>query len=62
MRVFEAKQIYADVIVRDTDPTMVRDFVHAKFMKIFEDYSPKVVPKSIDEAVIDFFSGSFKNK
>lgn len=53
MRVFEAKQIFPDVIVRDTDPSMVRD-VHGKFMKIFEDYSPKVIPKSIDEAVIDF--------
>lgn len=53
MRVFEAKQICPGVIVRDTDPAMVRD-VHSKFMKIFEDYSPRVVPKSIDEAVIDF--------
>src|SRR3989339_840987 len=34
MRVFEAKQIYSHVIVRDTDPAMVRD-VNSKFMKIF---------------------------
>ncbi len=53
MRVFEAKQIYPDVIVRDTDPTMVRD-VNLKLMKIFQDYSPYVVPKSIDEAIINF--------
>lgn len=53
MRVYEAKQIYPNVIVRDTDPDMVRD-VHSKFMKIFQDYSPKVIPKSIDEAIIDF--------
>jgi DNA polymerase-4 len=53
MRVYEAKQIYPGVIVRDTDPMMVRD-VHSRFMKIFYDYSPKVIPKSIDEAVIDF--------
>lgn len=53
MRVFEAKQIYPNVIVRDTDPLLVRD-VHSKFMKIFQDYSPKVTPRSIDEAVIDF--------
>ena len=53
MRVFEAKQIYSHVIVRDTDPAMVRD-VNSKFMKIFQDYSPCVIPKSIDEAVLDF--------
>jgi DNA polymerase-4 len=53
MRVFEAKQIYPNIIVRDTDPELVRD-VNSKFMKIFQDYSPKVIPKSIDEAIIDF--------
>lgn len=53
MRVFEARQICSNVIVRDTDPAMVRD-VNSKFMKIFQDYSPKVIPKSIDEAIIDF--------
>lgn len=53
MRVYEAKQIYPNVVICDTDPIMVRD-VHSKFMKIFQDYSPKVIPKSIDEAIIDF--------
>jgi len=53
MRVYEAKQICPNVIIRDTDPILVRD-VHSKFMKIFDDYSPYVIPKSIDEAVIDF--------
>src|SRR5260370_31459211 len=28
--------------------------VHRQFSRIFKDYSPDVVPKSIDEAVIDF--------
>ena len=60
MRVFEAKQIYSHVIVRDTDPAMVRD-VNSKFMKIFQDYSPCVIPKSIDEAIIDFSPVFFKN-
>lgn len=54
MRVFEAKQICPKVIVRDTDPVMVRD-VSQKFIKIFNDYSPRVIPKSIDEALIDFY-------
>ena len=49
MKVYEAKKIYPNVIVRDTDPIIVRD-VHSKFMKIFGDYSPHVIPKSIDEA------------
>ncbi len=53
MRVFEAKQICPSVIVRNTDPAMVRD-VNLRFMKILKDYSPKVIPKSIDEAIIDF--------
>ena len=53
MRVFEAKQICPSVIIRDTDPELVRD-VNSKFMKIFQDYSPKIIPKSIDEAIIDF--------
>ena len=53
MKVFEAKQICPNVIIRDTNTDMVRD-VNLKFMKIFEDYSPCVIPKSIDEAIIDF--------
>jgi len=53
MRVRDAKLISKDVIVRETDPMMVRD-VHIKFKKIFQDYTPSVTPKSIDEAVLDF--------
>lgn len=53
MTVREARLICRDVIVRTPDPPLVRD-VHVKFKKIFGDYSPTVIPKSIDEAVIDF--------
>lgn len=53
MRVKEARSICSSIIVCDTDPALVRD-VHVKFKKIFQDYSPHVFPKSIDEAVIDF--------
>ena len=49
----QAKEVCPHVIVRTPDPEMVRD-VHRKFRTIFETYSPDVVPKSIDEAVIDF--------
>lgn len=53
MTVREAKLLCKDVVVRTPDPPMVRD-VHIRFRAIFKDYSPEVVPKSIDEAVIDF--------
>ena len=52
MTVGDAKLLYPRVIVRMPDPPKYR-FVHWKFKKIFEDYSPDVTPKSIDEAVID---------
>ena len=53
MRVRDAKLLYKDVIVRTPDPPKYRA-VHMQFKKIFQDYSPNVTPKSIDEAVIDF--------
>jgi len=53
MRVGDAKKIYPGVIVRESDPEMIRD-VSGKFMRICHDYSPDVAPKSIDELVINF--------
>ncbi len=53
MTVREAKLICNQTIVLETDPPKYRD-VHIKFRKIFNDYSDKVTPKSIDEAIIDF--------
>ena len=53
MRVFEAKLICPNITVKFPDPDKYRD-VHKKFMSIFKEYSPDVVAKSIDEAVIDF--------
>lgn len=53
MRVLEAKLINKNIIVRTPDVSLIRD-VHGKFKRIFGDYSPTVVPKSIDEAIIDF--------
>ncbi len=55
MTVREARYLYPDLIVRAPDPPKYR-FVHQQFSKIFRDFSPDVVPKSIDEAVIDFTS------
>ncbi len=53
MRVRDAQAIYPQVVVLPPDPPKYRD-IHHKFKKIFQSYSPKVFPKSIDEAVIDF--------
>lgn len=53
MTVREGKLLYPDLIIRPSDPVLVRD-VHIKFRNICRDYSPKVTPKSIDELIIDF--------
>ncbi|HWY79814.1 MAG TPA: hypothetical protein VNW29_05660 [Candidatus Sulfotelmatobacter sp.] len=53
MRVSDAQSLYPQVVVCIPDPPKYRD-VHLKFKKIFQDYSPDVIPKSIDEAIIDF--------
>lgn len=53
MTVREAKLLCPSVIVRASEPELVRD-VHIKFRNICRDYSSNVVPKSIDELVIDF--------
>ena len=53
MTVREGKLLFPNLIVRPSDPILVRD-VHIKFRNICRDYSPNVAPKSIDELVIDF--------
>ena len=53
MRISDAQNIYPRLIIRTPDAPKYRD-VHLKFKKIFQDYSPDVVPKSIDEALINF--------
>ena len=52
-RVHEALELSKDVIILPPDPKKYF-YVHQQFRTIFRDYSPIVVPKSIDEAVIDF--------
>lgn len=61
MTVRDAHALYSGVLVRTPDPPMVRD-VHAKFRKIFNDYSPHVTPKSIDEAIINFEHTLYEQK
>jgi len=53
MRVREAKDIFSNLIIREPDTVLIRD-VHQKFRKICLEYSPDVIPKSIDEVVINF--------
>jgi DNA polymerase-4 len=53
MTVREGKLLFPNLIVRPSDPVLVRD-VHIKFRNICRDYSPNVAPKSIDELIIDF--------
>src|SRR5579859_770445 len=53
MRIQDAWAYCRDIIVRMPDPAKYRD-VHLRFKKIFQDYTPDVTPKSIDEAVLDF--------
>ncbi len=53
MRVYEAKKICPSLIVRTPDTALIRD-IHLKFRRIFETYSDRVIPKSIDEAILDF--------
>lgn len=53
MRVKEAKIIYPSVIVFENDVDLIRD-ASDRFIKVCQNYSPDVTPKSIDEVVINF--------
>lgn len=53
MTVREARLLYPAIVILPPDPPKYRA-VHLRFSKLFREYSPDVVPKSIDEAVIDF--------
>jgi DNA polymerase-4 len=56
MKVIDAKRIYPKVVVLEPDPPKYR-FVHKKIFKILENYSLKVIPKSIDEFVFKILDG-----
>lgn len=49
----ESRLLCKNIIVKVPDPPKYRD-VHLKFRRIFNDYSPHVSPRSIDEAILDF--------
>ena len=52
MRVKDGKAIYPDLIILSSDPNKYRD-VHKKLHGLLTDYTDNVVPKSIDEFVIE---------
>lgn len=53
MKYREAKLLVPKVVGLESDPEKYR-FVYQNLMRILNDYSPKVVMKSIDEGLIDF--------
>ncbi len=53
MRIKEARSIKPDIIVLTPDPEKYFD-AHRRFKKILRSYTNKVIPKSIDEFVVDF--------
>lgn len=58
MGVKEGRKLCPGLIVLPPDPNKYR-FVHHRLFKILKSYSPIVVPKSIDEFIIDFSKNKF---
>jgi DNA polymerase IV len=52
MRLPEAMQICPELVPVETKPERYRDF-HIKIINVLKQYSEDVIPKSIDEAVVD---------
>lgn len=60
-RVKDAKMLCPEIEIIPPDPPKYRD-VHQRFSRIFKQYAPIVIPKSIDEAVLDFKGTEVLNK
>lgn len=52
MRLNEAIAICPDLVPLETNPARYRDF-HVKIIKVLRKYSEDVIPKSIDEAIVN---------
>ncbi|MFL5727898.1 MAG: DNA polymerase IV [Cytophagaceae bacterium] len=61
MRLPEAMQICPELIPLETRPDRYRDF-HVKIIQVLKAYSEDVIPKSIDEAVVDLSDYSLIHK
>lgn len=53
LRVKEGRLLCPDLIVRSPDSDKYRA-IHLAFKKLLSEYTPKVIPRSIDEFVLDF--------
>lgn len=60
-RVGEARAICPDIYITMPDPEKYRE-AHRKFKKVLLNYTDEVVPKSIDEFVIDFSTSPLRHK
>lgn len=58
MRLNEAIKICPNLVPLETNPDKYRTF-HARIMKVLKKYSEEVIPRSIDEAVVDL--STYKN-
>ncbi len=58
LRLNEAMKICPDLVPLETNPDKYRTY-HARIMKVLKRYSNEVIPRSIDEAVMDL--SSYKN-
>lgn len=61
MRVSEARNIFPDLIVTQPDPSKYKS-VHNQLKKVLLNYTPIVIPKSIDEFVSDFNQSPYSNQ
>ena len=52
VNVQEARQLCPGIVIMTPDPSKYRE-AHVRFKKLLLEYSPSVVPKSIDEFVVD---------
>lgn len=52
MRLNDAMAVCPDLVPLETNPARYRDF-HIKIMKVLKKYSEDVIPKSIDEAIVN---------
>ncbi len=53
MRLNEAIQICPDLVPLETHPQRYRE-IHKKIIRVLKKYSDEVIPKSIDEAIVNF--------
>lgn len=61
MRLNDAIKLCPELVPVETHPERYRE-IHKKFIKVLEKYSEDVIPKSIDEAVVDLTNYSLYHK